>query len=381
MIDTVILTIPRDKMRTLDDSQGLFQNWELESTGKGYKKYIKNTTKEETKRGLSFIKLTGYTRNDRRGGFTRNVNIEFSATKLITNAINEPKEKDFSLEVSTLKQRLLDMGEVVALKDLQNAEVASFHPFKNIILSDGFTATGVIRELHKINVSKKFDLTGIKFANDGTSLQIHTKSHSIVFYDKIADLAKDSIKAIDKDQTPQQKTLFDEIKKEQPALEVIRMEVRLSQKRKMKEILKKLELVEKPVFADIFKKDVCQKIVRWYWEEIIKGENLFLFELLNSPKRLLRKVLRNDRKIQPKHSVFLVGLSVLCKDDDGIRELREILEKYTKQRNWYRFADGIKLLNSITNKKALYSWVKQIDDAINDFKSITGSDIFPEKRE
>jgi AraC-like DNA-binding protein len=369
MLDTVILSIPRDKMRTLNDKR--FPEWRLEKTKRGFALYVKNTTKEETDRGLSYIKLNGYTRSNGKNGYIKTVNIEFSANKLIkeNNNLNEMVESEADLVLSTLQSRLRDMGEIVALKDL-NAEISAFHPAKNVVLSDGYTASSVIKELSKINVSKKFDKTDMVFANDGESLQIRTECHSIVFYDKISDMAKDSKKAIDKDQGQYQQDLFTEIRKKMPTLEVLRLEVRLSTKRKMKEVMKKLGFTDKPIFSDIFKKDVCQKIVRWYWEEIIKGENLFLFELLNSPKRLLRKVIKEDNGIKAKQSIFLVGLSVLSKDEGGIRELRQILSKRTKQRNWYRFSDDIKQLNKIANKRSLHSWVQQIDQAVESFEVV-----------
>ena len=369
MLDTVILSIPREKIRTLPDKR--FPEWRLEKTKRGFSLYVKNTTKEETAMGLSYIKLNGFTRSNGKNGYIKTVNIEFSANKLIkeNNNLNEMVESEADIVLSTLQNRLRNMGEIVALKDL-NAEISAFHPAKNIVLSDGYTACSVIKELSKINVSKKFDKTDMVFSNDGESLQIRTESHSVVFYDKISDMAKDSKKAIDKDQGQYQQDLFTEIRKKMPTLEVLRLEVRLSTKRKMKEVMKKLGFTDKPIFSDIFKKDVCQKIVRWYWEEIIKGENLFLFELLNSPKRLLRKVIKEDSDIKAKQSIFLVGLSVLSKDEGGIRELRQILSKRTKQRNWYRFSNDIKQLNKIANKRSLHSWVQQIDQAVESFEAV-----------
>ena len=365
MIDTVIIEVPKNKMSTSD-----VQSWRLESTGKGWRKLVKNTTTAEKEGGLASIKLTWYKRADKTGSPIEGVRIEFSVAKLINgNNLTELEDKDFLIAIKILRERLLKMGEDVSEQDIENASVYSFHPAKNFVLTDGYTASSVIRDLAKINVNKKFDLTSVTFANDGSSLQIRTKSHSITFYDKIADGKKDEKRAIDKDQSPQQRSLFDEIKKDQPALEILRLEVRLSEKRKMREVMKKLGFASSPTFKDVFQRDVCQKIVGWYWEEIIKGENLFLFELINSPKRLLRKIVRNH-KIKAKHAVFLVGLSVLCKDDGGIRELRELLKQTTKQRNWYTLTKSIELLNGITNKKSLHSWVQQIDDGISRFEAL-----------
>ncbi|MFA5935057.1 MAG: hypothetical protein WC827_04185 [Candidatus Paceibacterota bacterium] len=366
MIDTVILSVPREKIKTINDNK--FPKWHLHSTGKGYCKRIKNTSEDELNMGLSSVKLTGFTQSNSSKKFKQGVNIEFSVPKLIKgDNLNEVEELDFPLIVKTLQERLKNMGEIISQKNLESATVSAFHPSKNIILSDGYTASAVIKELSKINVSKKFDKTDVVFSNDGSSLQIRTQSHSIVFYDKLADIIKDKKKAIDKNPSQYQKSLFTEIKNKMPLLEILRFEVRLSSKRKMKEVMKKMNFTERPVFRDIIKRDVCQKIVSWYWEEIIKGENLFLFELINSPKRLIRKIVKENMSIKGKQAIFLVGLSILSKDEGGIRELRDILSRCTKQRSWYRLADDIKILNKISNKQSLHSWVQQIDQTIKSF--------------
>ncbi len=297
------------------------------------------------------------------------IKVEFSVGKILFgNNLEEVEEKQFSSLSKTLKERLLKMGEVISISDIENADVQAFYPSKNIPLSEGYTANGISNELSKIKINKKFDLTNMIFKNDGRSLQLHTASHSIIFYDKIADLNQKKRRAVDKDQTLQQFSLYEEIKKNQPKLEVLRVEIRLSKKPKMNSVMKKLGFQKNPKLKDIFKKDVCQKIVEWYWNTMVRGENLFLFELSNNPKQLLNDILRKIEKPKIKESIYLVGLDTLCKDGGGIRELREIAEKYTTQRNWYRISSDIKLLNEIADKKTLCGWVKQIENSITNFE-------------
>ncbi len=370
MIDTVILTIPKDKMRKIDNTQGHFPIWTLNSKGRGYEIWIKNTLKEDVKKGLSCIKLTGYKR-----GFSeyatspKMVNVEFSVPKLLYgNNLDEVEEKNFPIVIDTLHKRLFEMGEVISKTDIENAIISGFHPSKNIMLFNGYTAYGVIKELSKINLTRKLELTKVNFKDDGNAVQMYAINHSIVFYDKIADLNQNKKKAVDQDQTPQQFSLFQEIKKKQPKLEILRMEVRLSKKLKMNSIMQKLGFQKSPTLKDIFKKDVCQKIVKWYWNTIIKGENLFLFELSSNPKQLYKNILRKDENIKVKQAIYMVGLSVLCKDEGGIRELRDISEKRITQRNWYCVSNSIKLLNKLADKKALHIWIKQISTALEEFK-------------
>jgi len=368
MIDTAIISIPRNKIITLANTQGYFPEWIPQSKTKSYAKWIKNMPKQKEKTDPYYPRLTAYKRWSKNDSIIPIINIEFSIPKLIyKNNLDEVEEKDFNRVIETLKKRLYEMGEVIEKKELEYAVISSFHPSKNIALADGYRAYGVIKELSKINLTKKLELTKVNFKNDGKALQMYAINHSIVFYDKIADLNQNKKKAVDKDQTIFQKSLFEEIKINLPTLEILRLEIRLSKKQKMNAVMKHLGFEENPTFKDIFKNDVCQKIVRWYWEEIIKGENLFIFELENNPSKLLKDILRKNPKIRLSKAINLVGLSVLCKDC-GIRGLRDISEKHIKQRNWYSVSNNIKQLNEISDGKPLHTWVKQIEDTLTDFK-------------
>jgi len=368
MIDTVILTISNDKVTRLDNSQGRFPEWTPQSRANGYAKWIKNMPKQKNIKDQYYPRLTAYKRGSDKDNAIAMINIEFSVPKLVYgNNLDEVVEEDFPIIIDILHNKLLEMGEAITKIELKNAVVSAFHPSKNIALSDGYRAYGVIKELSKINLTKKLELTKVNFKNDGKALQMYAINHSIVFYDKIADLNQNKKKAVDKDQTLVQMSLFNSIKKSNPTLEVLRMEIRLSKKQKLNSLLKILGLKENPSFIEIFKKNICQKIVRYYWETIIKGENLFLFEFDSSPSQLLKNIITKEPKIKLSKAINLVGLSLLCKDC-GIRSLRNITEKHITQRNWYQINNNIKILNKITEGKLLHSWVKQIEDALIDFK-------------
>ncbi len=368
MLDTVILHIPREKVFEIGNLGGI-QQWDLHSSTSAYKKYVKNPPRG-LEDGIYRPKLTGMIKKV-GGGVSSFLRIEFSVAKMLFgNNFQEVVEADFQAVVDRLAERLLEAGILIKKPDIINAIAHGVHPSKNIILSDSYTASLVAKELSKINLNKKFDLTKTTFKNDGQSLQGYTISHSVVFYDKIADLAKTKKRAIDKDQSPQQLSLFAAIKKESRSLEVLRFEVRICRKQKLDAVLRKLGFQKDATFKDIFKKDVCQKIVRFYWDMLVKGENLFLFGLSEKPQPQLKTILAKENGIKPKEAVFLIGLDSLCKDDGGIRGLRNILERHTKQRNWYRFSDSIKRLNRLQDKRAVYSWVRQIESAIDRFEPI-----------
>lgn len=371
MIDTVILSIPIEHFHPAIDGYSSIV-WNLQSRTSNYEKHVRNPGVADKAGGVYMPRLSLIKRKIRGGKNEPSfVRIEFSAPKLIYgNNLAELEENDFPLVIQALSERLVRLNVSINEKYLSSAPVVAAHFSKNFIITGGYTASGISKELAKVNLNKKFDLNKTDFRNDGQSLQGYTAAHSIVFYDKIADLAQHKKRAIDKDQTSQQRSLFSAIKLNQPSLEILRMEVRLSQKRKLQSVLENMGFTPYPTFRDIFKSDVCQKVVRSYWKTLFREENPFLFELASSsPKETLREIIGKCRKIKAKEAVYLVGLKLLCKDDGGIRDLREMLKTKISGRSWYRISKGISLLNKISRRKRAHSWVLEIDEAIENFEA------------
>lgn len=373
MIDTVILLMPKEKMITPENNPDSFPIWMMQNNGRGYSKWLKNMPEQKGTDSPYYPRLTKYITSDGGTNIIEKIKIEFSAPKLIYgNNLDEVEESHFPAVIDTLQKRLLEMGEKVSKQDLACAAISTIHFSKNIPISNGYTACDAMKEISKINIYKKLSLTKVSYLNDGEALHFYAASHSVVFYDKIADLARKK-KAIDQDQTARHFSLANDIKERMPSLEILRMEIRLCKKRKINSVMTKTGFQRNPTFKDVFKKDLCQKIIRWYWDALIAGENLFLFELENNPKKLLKKLIRINPKLKAKEIIYLVGLQALCRDDGGIRELRSILEKRITQHSWYRIVNGIKLLNHIVDKKFLCGWVKQIDSAIYNFEPFKAS--------
>ena len=363
MLDTVILTIPRGSYRLRPEAFTPNANI-LKMSGNYLLKCVNNPTASDKKEGTYKPRLTLVKRPTRNGSEIP-LKIEFSVAKMLYgNNVDEVEEKDFEKVISALHEAMLEMSVYVSHEDLRNAKVSAFHPSKNIELTTGYTSSYVITELHKIDVSKKMDLNRDSFRNSGHSLQFYTNSHSLVVYDKVSDLKKPDKRAMDKDQNSLQLSLFETLTKKENKKEVLRIEARLAKKVKMNSILKGLKFKENPTFRDIFKKDLCQKILLNYWDEIITGKNLFLFDVESKPKKTLDAIFKNKPNIKPKDALYLVGLRVLSKE--GIRDIRAVIERYATPRTWYRIAEDLKFLDEISGK-TYHGWVKQIKDAIDDF--------------
>lgn len=362
MIDTVCLLVPKDKMIYLSG----VSSWELYSKTDQYDKFVRNPSKAEKSTGKYFPRLTGYKRHYSQEA---NVRLEFSAPKLLfLNNLEELEEKDFPKVVSALQERLRTMGVIVSKPVLEQASVSSIHFSKNIQLEDGYTANHLISEMNKVNLRKSFDFAKTRFMNDGQSLYAHTTSHQLVIYDKIADLNKDKKRAIDKDQTCYQRTLFAELTKDKDLQEVIRFEIRLNHKQKMNKVLEDLGYTKNPTFKEVFSAEMSKRVVNDYWKRLIKERNLGLFSISVSIKDVLRTLFLADKKLKPKQAIYLLGLFMLARDENGMRQLRTIVAKRSHDRTWYRIAKDMQQASALITKNKLRDWVNQIDKSLEDYK-------------
>lgn len=362
MLDTVILTIPRGSYRLRPEAFTPNANI-LKMAGNYLVKCVNNPTASDKREGAYKPRLTLMKRMTRNGSEIP-LKIEFSVAKMLYgNNVEEVEEKDFEKVISALHEAMLEMSVYVLHENLRNAKVSAFHPAKNIELAKGYTSSFVITELHKIDVSKKMDLNRDSFRNSGQSLQFYTNSHSLVVYDKVQDLKKPDKRAMDKDQNSVQMSLFDTLTKKEKK-EVLRIEARLAKKVKMNATLKTLGFATDPTFKGVFKKDLCQKVLLNYWNELITSKNLFLFDVESNPKKTLDTIFKNKPNIKPKDALYLVGLRVLSKE--GIRDTRAVIERYATSRTWYRIAEDLKFLDDISGK-TYHGWVKQIKDALDAF--------------
>tara|TARA_Y100000310_G_scaffold288684_2_gene314562 strand:- start:8538 stop:9659 length:1122 start_codon:yes stop_codon:yes gene_type:complete len=361
MIDTVILKIPMEQIRTLEGSK----KWDLYSSSGSFQKYIKNENKDQKLDGVYRPRVAVIIR-----GRQKLLKIEFSAPKLIFgNNVDEVSEKDADEIYRTLQKRLVDFGVIADLSILRRASVSACHFSKNFVLKDGYTAQGIIKELQKINLNKRMDLTRDRFMNDGESLHYYANNHSFVLYDKIRDLNKPKKRAIDKDQTIQQLSLFRELDKRKNT-EILRMEIRLSFKRKLGDTLENLGYDRELIFDDVFNPKLAKDVIQSYWQKLVTDKNIFLFGLESNSQKILADISQAHTNLTAYKSIYLVGLSVLSKEESGLKGLRKVVENISSKRTWYRISADLKLLNGIHTDKNCHTWVNQINKEIEEFRSI-----------
>lgn len=357
MIDTIIINIPKSKMRMLSG-----EHWDLIAKKEIYSKFVRNPSKKQKESRKYFPRLTGI----QRTGSESIVKIEFSIPKLLyLNNLDEVEEDDFSEVIHTLHERLKDMSVLIFERDLIDADVSAVHYSKNIVLTSGYTAKHIISELQKINLNKLNDLTKTRFMNSGESLQGYSISNSFVFYDKISDLQKDEKRAIDRDQNPFQQSLFDYLKNE----EILRFEVRLSQKRKLNTLFKQYGFKTNPTFYEAFSLEKALRVLNEYWNEKIDKNKYVLFTYSENSESLLKKISIARPKSKPQTLFSLLGLVSFVKDNKGgLRELRTILTSRITDRAWYSVVKNLKTISKDLESLSEIDWYQEVSVQIKNYK-------------
>ncbi len=219
------------------------------------------------------------------------------------------------------------MGVETNYEKLINAEISAIHYSKNIPLTDYSSSSMAINELAKLNLNKRLDLDRTSYRNEGHSIKLHANSYEITFYDKIKDLEQGKIsekRALEKDNVTQL-DIFKHTQIKKP-FEVLRMEVRLGNRQKLKQILKKVNEPEKMTFGLLFNQETSQKILLHFWDMI--SEKLYISAISeNDPEKVLEYLLNNPEKnLTPAKALQISGaLAVINKI--GVRGMRAILEK------------------------------------------------------
>lgn len=363
MIDTIILEFPINFKQVIEPAKFTPNAMHLEAY-KGFGKCTNNRRKEDKKNEIYKPKLTLIKRDK-----VVLLKIEFSAPKVMFgDNLNEIEEEDFEEMVAKLNEMVKEMGVILQPEQIKNGKVIGLHPSKNIPLTNKYTSSFAIRELAKVNVSQKMDIQRVGFRNEGESIQIYSNRHSIVFYDKINDLTKPPKRAIDKDQTEHQRSLFEFIKDKKKGLEILRIEIRFSKSDKLKEVLRDIGFEQEPILKNIFKNSLCQKIVKHYWESLFVGD-LFLFNTFNNPQKVLEMILLKYPKTRIRTAIMLVGLNLLCKDDDGFRGFRKIVADYKTKNNWYSLRRYLEKLSDSFFTRPVHGFIDDIQKEIKEFEA------------
>lgn len=345
MIDTVVLTLTSN-MYTITDPDK-FQpsaKWALADasfSSRGMRS-IQNPTKVELKLGIYKPALTLSHRVNPFGGQQILLRVELSLPKIFYgNNFDELRSKDFPGLIKKICEVLKTMGIAITPAKLSKASISSVHYSKNIALTDGSTPYFFINKIKEANLKISLDTNQTDYRNDGHSFKWHSNSFEVVFYDKVRDLEKarlSSKRAIEKDNEVQL-DIFKRAEKKKK-LEILRMEVRLNKRTKIKQIFSKLEIKSDFTLKNIFKTTVSKKILLQYLDEVeSKRLDVNNFKSVND-KSLLAEILFNHPGEGAPKIFRLFGLKKALESITA-RELRKMFSRYD-DRNWYRLMAEVK---------------------------------------
>jgi hypothetical protein len=373
MIDTIVLTLYENSFKIVEhdkfspSTRVLYNLTKLNLLGgRANLTCVQNPSVTELRAGNYKPRLTATKRLDKYHNYQITLKIEFSIPKLLFgNNFDELEDADSPLVVSKLKQRLSDMGVSVSELVLANAPVSAIHFSKNIPLVDYTTPYTYLERLSRINLNQRLDLNQTDFRNEGHSLKFRANSFEVAFYDKMKDLGKAKIseKRAEERENAIQIKLFEKLEISRP-FEVLRIEVRLNKRQKLKQVLKSVGFDMEPMFQALFRKDIAQKVLLHYVGVIEKGYPLILSYDCKDAKDFLSDFIIHNPKAGLKKAIQMLGLRVLI-DEAGVREFREITRKYGKA-NWYRLNKEMQSLN-YSQKEDTFAPIRQ---CLEEFKPL-----------
>lgn len=362
MIDTVVLSLPWGSYQIFDpdmfqpSARQLIEQHDDYRQRHAWAKYTQNPTSLDKRTGNYMPRLTIVRRSSRNAIYTP-LRVEFSTPKLIYgNNLKEVVPEDFEQATDKLGLKLFQMGIKTDHETLTNASVINVHFCKNIEMENGYTANHAIRQLNKVNYSKRLDHNKRDFRNDGQVLYLHCGTYQIVFYDKMADLKQPHKRSLDYHQNDYQLNLFNPLPKE-----ILRWEVRLTHKNKVNSIYNKLGYPGLLTFQKLFNKMLFSKVMQHYWGILYSPEANVLLHT-NEPQDILAKLLasgyRNATSALQDTTLVLVAQKV------GVRGLRTIVEGNKNTRTWYRHQERLEKALSILNTTPKHELINVIEQSI-----------------
>lgn len=327
MIDTVKLTLNVHPTIFLDNKNfDGFSTKYLQQNG-SFRKVVINMKSTEY-----LPRLTIYMRSENGANFY-SLCVEFSAPKLLFgNNFEEISDADFENLLKTLQDKLFKVtGYTFTIQSLRTAKVSVCHYSKNFVFRDYTSCSTVLDAISKQDISAIYDLRLTAY-NPGHALQLHTNSLDIAFYDKVEELQRVNIspKRGVEPHSFKQKKLLEQLTSQKP-FDVLRYEVRLAKRTKIKRLLPELAPWD---FQSLFSSKVAKEVLCSHWNPIAKNSDLLS---LDSCKPM--EVLQNYLIENPSASLndaLRATAGILIVHEAGHRPLKQLANKAGGTHVWYR---------------------------------------------
>jgi len=359
MVDTVKLLIPISDPMIL--SRGAFSPLTIEQlvNTKGTARTYLNPSPTYAKMGKYMPRLTLHRRPAKTFGIAYQLVVEFSAPKMLFKQnFDELVETDFERVLSALQEALLELtGHRFFKSQLAEADIASWHPSKNIVFLDYTSCQTILNTIGKLDISRIYDFQRTNF-RDGHVVHIHCNSLDIAFYDKLADLRKSKLsdkRAVEKNGLIQLNLL--EPLQETVPIEVFRYEVRIVGRASIKRAFPQLE---KWTFEALFKKQLNKDILLQHWHKLTSAIDMLSLDV-HKPYELLQNYLIDNPDATPQAAMAAVT-GLLINGQEGVINLRNLLEAHYGKQAWYRLKPLLK-----SPQAHRFTHFQHIDEALERF--------------
>ena len=374
MLDTVVLTLARPWFEIIEPERFspsanvlLLPHYSVRSRGKFA--CVLNPTKADRQTGRYWPRLA-LIRQRISSEWALALRIEFSAPKLVfANNFDELQTCDFARVLAALHQALTSMGIQLSREALRRAPISAIHYSKNIPLTDYSTCSMAISDLQRIDLTKRLDLSRTDYRNEGHAIRYHANSFEVIFYDKLKDLAQalySEKRGLEQDYVVQEE-IFRGLASLPKEVQILRMEVRLGTRRKIKSVLRCIGIDTDPTFEALFDASIAKSVLAHFWSPIRAQLPLIGAARSNRPEEILATLgTAGNGKVTPGKILQQLGCTVLV-GSVGVRGAGAALSRYCSRRSWQRYKRELKTLSLA---KAGYTGLNQVDEALARFEPL-----------
>lgn len=280
--------------------------------------------------------------------------IELSLPKLyFGNNFSELTDDLFLSVVLKLSKQIQTIYGIQVLPSaIEKATLSKIDYSKNIVFTDRTPVSMIINTLETADVPKTYDMQKTIFKNGGQILHVHANSIDVVMYDKIADLRQSKMSELRsyEDDNYVQVNLLDEFDKH-PNVTVPRWEIRLNNKRKIRQELKAVGADIDLRFSYLFSSDISSKVLLRHWQKII--DQIPPATTNTTATQILLAYKQTDPEMKFAKASALTLLQLLRNEAQGERAVRNIIEGLFGTAQYYRLKDKTRKASRQTERNEL----------------------------
>ncbi|OHA94331.1 MAG: hypothetical protein A3B88_04440 [Candidatus Zambryskibacteria bacterium RIFCSPHIGHO2_02_FULL_39_19] len=297
--------------------------------------------------------------------------VDFSAPKILfNNNVDEIEENDFDNLISTLQSRLQEMGVDTTYEAIKKSKVYKLDFSKNILLTNYETVSNATRTIKRFDIPKRLKIYNDRFQNEGHALRIYNTQQQIVVYDKVKDSFKNKDEAEDKVKTSYQQKLLKAIQSHRNPIEILRLEVRILNKRKLNSLLQSLGYAQNPTLKDIFKRDIAQVVLKHYWKLITPDNSQFLLHYTDADTHKQVETYLHTHNITNIKFIEALGIAKLIDDSKkyGIRDIELTSYINFSTRTWLRNEHYFDLINDVVKENSKSNFLEDVNKSLEVFE-------------